>query len=489
MARSLNDHLFGPGPKRVLAIDGGGARGILACGILKGIETRLKARLPVNQRSDFRLHHYYDLIGGTSTGSILAAGLAIGLSVDDLKQLYLSLCPKIFAPTKVKGVKKPRFDAKKLASELDRVLRERDGRALPLDLTGKPAEGNLITLGSTALHTGFAVFAKRINKGSAWTLTNNPRWRYFDDAAARDYVKRMGIEFFPSEPNSSFPIARLVQASAAAPTYFETVGMDVEAADREGSRGIQIRDVDKDAVFVDGALSGRNTPALQMLFMVNHPAFGFEWKTGEDNLLLTSVGTGWWRPVVTEETVSLNPFHSQAREAFRAVDTLQTLIHDSSLHALTMLQSMSRHPLQREKRWTIDGEVDELTVEGGAPYLLTKEPLLRFRRLDVRLDDKSLRGLFGRSLEEEAAAETLNVKIADREDQKRFEARAKAWSQSVLTMRLRELAENDINVLQLLYRIGQRYGENAIDDEDFPASFDPHGMGDPDGRDTATVRG
>jgi hypothetical protein len=299
----------------------------------------------------------------------------------------------------------------------------------------------------------------------------------------------MGIEFFPSEPNSSFPIARLVQASAAAPTYFETVGMDVEAADREGSRGIQIRDVDKDAVFVDGALSGRNTPALQMLFMVNHPAFGFEWKTGEDNLLLTSVGTGWWRPVVTEETVSLNPFHSQAREAFRAVDTLQTLIHDSSLHALTMLQSMSRHPLQREKRWTIDGEVDELTVEGGAPYLLTKEPLLRFRRLDVRLDDKSLRGLFGRSLEEEAAAETLNVKIADREDQKRFEARAKAWSQSVLTMRLRELAENDINVLQLLYRIGQRYGENAIDDEDFPASFDPHGMGDPDGRDTATVRG
>lgn len=489
MARSLNDHLFGQGPKRVLAIDGGGARGILACGILKGVENRLKARLPLNQRADFRLHHYYDLIGGTSTGSILAAGLAIGLSVDDLKQLYLSLCPKIFAPTRVKGVKKPRFDAKKLASELDRVLRERDGRALPLDLTGKPAEGNLISLGSTALHTGFAVFAKRINKGSAWTLTNNPRWRYFDDAAGREYAKRMGIEFYPAEPNSSFAIARLVQASAAAPTYFETVGMDVEAADREGSRGIQIKDVDKDAVFVDGALSGRNTPALQMLFMANHPAFGFEWKTGEDKLLLTSVGTGWWRPVVTEETVSLNPFHSQAREAFRAVDTLQTLIHDSSLHALTMLQAMSRHPLQPEKRWTIDGEVDRLTVEGGAPYLLTGEPLLRFRRLDVRLDDQSLHTLFGRSLDTEAAAEGLNVKIADREDQKRFEARAKAWSQSVLTMRLRELAESDSNFLQLLYRIGQRYGENSIDDDDFPAGFDPPGMGNPDGGDTASVRG
>jgi predicted acylesterase/phospholipase RssA len=490
MARSLNDHLFGAGPKRVLAIDGGGARGILACGILKGIENRLRDRVPggEEQRRAFRLHHYYDLIGGTSTGSILAAGLAIGLSVDDLKQLYLSLCPKIFAPTKVKGVKKPRFDAKKLASELDRVLRERDGRALPLDLTGKPGEGNLITLGSTALHTGFAVFAKRINKGSAWTLTNNPRWRYFDDAAARDYVKRMGLQFFPSEPNSSFPIARLVQASAAAPTYFETVGIDVEA-DREGSRGIQIKDVDQNAVFVDGALSGRNTPALQMLFMASHPAFGFEWKTGEDNLMITSVGTGWWRPMVTDQTVALNPFHTQAREAFRAVDTLQTLIHDSSLHALTMLQSMSRHPLQREKRWTIDGEVDELTIDGGAPYLLTKEPLLRFRRLDVRLDDKSLQSLFGRSLEAEAAAEGLNVKIVDKEDQKRFEARAKAWSQSLLTMRLRELAESDTNVLQLLYRIGLRYGETAIDNDDFPAGFDPAGMGNPDGGDTAVVRG
>lgn len=486
MVRTLDDHLFGPGPKRVLAIDGGGARGILACGILKGIETRLKTRLPPAQRSQFRLHQYYDLIGGTSTGAILAAGLAIGLSVDDLRQLYLSLCPKIFAHTDVKGVRKPRFDARKLASELDRLLREDGGVALPLRLGGA-ATGNLITLGSPALRTGFAVFAKRINTGSAWSLTNNPRWRYYNEEAGRAYSERMNKAFYPGQPNADFPLARLIQASAAAPTYFESVGLGVEAVQREGSEGIQIPDIDPDAVFVDGALSGRNTPALQMLFMVRHPAFGFDWKATEDDLLLTSVGTGWWRPLVTNDTVALNPFHKQAKEAFRAVDTLQTMIHDSSLSALTILQSMSRHPLDSEKRWTIDGEVDELLLENNTPFLLTHSAMLRFRRLDVRLTDKDLDHLFDGSLDTKIRADHLTPAPLQRDDAKRLEAQAKAWGQPPIIMRLRELAENDVSVLRLLYDIGSKYGDSAIDESDFPEKFNPPGMGNPDGSDIASI--
>jgi hypothetical protein len=60
-------------PKRILSLDGGGIRGILTLEFLGVIESMLRKR---SGRDDFRLCDYFDLIGGTSTGSIIAAGLA-----------------------------------------------------------------------------------------------------------------------------------------------------------------------------------------------------------------------------------------------------------------------------------------------------------------------------------------------------------------------------------------------------------------------------
>ena len=67
MAMTLEDHLFNHGPKRILALDGGGIRGILSIQILKEIETVLRARYG----NETLLSDYYDLIGGTSTGAII----------------------------------------------------------------------------------------------------------------------------------------------------------------------------------------------------------------------------------------------------------------------------------------------------------------------------------------------------------------------------------------------------------------------------------
>ena len=66
-------HLFAPGRKRILALDGGGVRGVVALAFLKEIERALAAQAgrPV------RLCDHFDLIGGTSTGAIIAAGLAL----------------------------------------------------------------------------------------------------------------------------------------------------------------------------------------------------------------------------------------------------------------------------------------------------------------------------------------------------------------------------------------------------------------------------
>ncbi|MFN9957929.1 MAG: patatin-like phospholipase family protein, partial [bacterium] len=94
-APSLAEHFAAGGPKRILTLDGGGVRGLLSLGFLGRIETLLRERH--GNDPAFRLSHYFDLIAGTSTGSILAALLARGESVEQVTQLYLELEDKVFA--------------------------------------------------------------------------------------------------------------------------------------------------------------------------------------------------------------------------------------------------------------------------------------------------------------------------------------------------------------------------------------------------------
>lgn len=65
-------------PCRILSLDGGGAKGFYTIGVLKGIEGMLGSRL----------HEQFDLVFGTSTGSIIAALICLGHSVDEIHDLY-----------------------------------------------------------------------------------------------------------------------------------------------------------------------------------------------------------------------------------------------------------------------------------------------------------------------------------------------------------------------------------------------------------------
>ena len=55
---------------RVLSIDGGGIRGIIPAKVIVKIEELLQQ---YSQNPETRISDYFDLIAGTSTGSILAA--------------------------------------------------------------------------------------------------------------------------------------------------------------------------------------------------------------------------------------------------------------------------------------------------------------------------------------------------------------------------------------------------------------------------------
>jgi patatin-like phospholipase/acyl hydrolase len=75
---------------RILSIDGGGIRGIFPAAVLAGLEERYLGGRSVAD--------YFDIITGTSTGGIIAIGLAVGLTAGDLRQLYIERGNEIFPP-------------------------------------------------------------------------------------------------------------------------------------------------------------------------------------------------------------------------------------------------------------------------------------------------------------------------------------------------------------------------------------------------------
>jgi hypothetical protein len=114
-----------PPVRRILCLDGGGIMGTQPASFLAALEDGL----------DRPIGAYFDLIAGTSTGGILAIGLALGLPARRLLQLYVERGPHIFGqagrplPTFLAGVWRslrhvvaPKHDAELLRRELEVVL-------------------------------------------------------------------------------------------------------------------------------------------------------------------------------------------------------------------------------------------------------------------------------------------------------------------------------------------------------------------------------
>ena len=89
---------------RILSIDGGGIKGIFPASVLAEIEQRY-----LNGGS---VADHFDLITGTSTGGIVALGLAIGLPARDIAKLYIDRGAEIFPsyPSTWYGTLRKRWD-------------------------------------------------------------------------------------------------------------------------------------------------------------------------------------------------------------------------------------------------------------------------------------------------------------------------------------------------------------------------------------------
>jgi patatin-like phospholipase/acyl hydrolase len=148
-------------PKRILALDGGGLRGILSLALLQGIEETLRQRHGGDR--EFPLCHYFDLIAGTSTGAIIAATLALGWTVEEVRENYMQLGSAVFTKSLLRqGLLRAKYDEAKLIAELKKVY------------------GAKTTLASPDLKTGLLVMTKRIDTGSPWPISNNPNGKYYN---------------------------------------------------------------------------------------------------------------------------------------------------------------------------------------------------------------------------------------------------------------------------------------------------------------------
>ena len=87
--------------RAILSLDGGGVRGVIALAFLERIEAILSDGQPA-----FRLADHFDLIGGTSTGAIIACALTKPrpLSAGQIARIYLDEGPEIFSRTLIKQV-------------------------------------------------------------------------------------------------------------------------------------------------------------------------------------------------------------------------------------------------------------------------------------------------------------------------------------------------------------------------------------------------
>jgi predicted acylesterase/phospholipase RssA len=234
-------------PRKLLALDGGGIRGVMTLQVLIRMEEILRERSGQGER--FRLCNFFDYIGGTSTGAIIAAGLAIGMSAQELSDFYIATGPKMFEKAFILERLRNLYKKEPLTEEL------------------KKTYGAKTDLGSSKLKSLLLVVTRNVTTDSPWPISSNPFARY----------NRKGRK----DCNLQIPLWQLVRASTAAPVFFPPEVLQWDPADAAST-----------FLFEDGGLTPYNNPAFLIARMATQEAYGLGWRAGENHLLVVSVGTG-----------------------------------------------------------------------------------------------------------------------------------------------------------------------------------------------------
>jgi len=183
---------------KLLGIDGGGVRGVLAIEVLAKLERDLAEAHGV-PLAEYRLSDFFDYVSGTSTGAVLAACVARGMTTDEMFDFYL---------------------------------------------------------------------------GNANVMFDNRWWR---KALALRHSGTASL----LDCNLRIPLWQIVRASTAAPLAYEPEKIQWDPNDPSTA-----------SWFVDGGITPHNNPTWLLYRMATEPGYNLNWPTGEDKMLVISIGTG-----------------------------------------------------------------------------------------------------------------------------------------------------------------------------------------------------
>ena len=236
---------------RILSLDGGGIRGIVSARLLVEIEKYIK---DITGQS---ILEYFDMIAGTSTGSILAASIALGYKPDDVVNLYKENGSKIFQKNKLLsienlkhvikyGILGPRYSNEGLINTLKK-LPYFDTKIKDVCKINEEVKNTILIMSYDIMYRNTTFF------------TNNhqeQKSKWFDN----------------------IPIWELCIASASAPTYFPPY----ELIKKEKS---DLLDEEWSFPHVDGGLTANN-PALAAI------SHALELGIKLENIQILSISTG-----------------------------------------------------------------------------------------------------------------------------------------------------------------------------------------------------
>ncbi len=161
MPTPLELRITAPGPKKILACDGGGILGLMSVEILARLEADLRTE---TNNPNLLLCDYFDFVCGTSTGAIIAACIAAGMSTERIRRFYTEGGKQMF--DKASLLKRLHYSynkeplAKKLQTEFAAAL------------------GDDTTLGSPGLRSLLMMVMRNATTDSPWPVSNNPFAKY-----------------------------------------------------------------------------------------------------------------------------------------------------------------------------------------------------------------------------------------------------------------------------------------------------------------------
>jgi hypothetical protein len=239
--------------KRILALDGGGIRGVFTLQILARIEELFR-----QEQDDPKLvlGDVFDLIAGTSTGAIIAALLSWRLPVREIEKLYVDYSPEMFAKGSWTQQWKSKYKPEAIARFFREQFTEGDGKTPAL-------------LGTKRLKKSLLIVMRNGSTGSPWPVSNNPKAKY-NVRVLEDGTPNL-------QCNLDIPLWQLLRASTAAPTYFPPEEIILGGVPH---------------LFMDGGMTPYNNPALIAALMATLPPYQFCWPAGRELLHVISVGTG-----------------------------------------------------------------------------------------------------------------------------------------------------------------------------------------------------